>query len=269
MTSPTSRPGRTTALVGVALAVVLVLAYAVVSRVARTDAPPPLPVVTVAPGPSSALPAPPTPSPTPTAPTPATAVPRRGKAYPVRELGALGETSVLASGLGNADLRYRRAPGNGTRVHFICTGCDADTWVVEVPPGAPVAGGPLPDPADATGAVDTDEPGRTTDLLVRARGGASWTLTLTPFDLVPLHEQTFDALDDDVVAVRTRGDLRLTCPGPFSARTFARSRGVAEYAVGQVLRHDAGGTVPLPAPRGTDRMLVAVSCPGRWTLALP
>jgi len=266
------RPGRTTVLVGLALALVLALAYAVtrLGPQVHSPAPPPRPV----PSPATATPVAPDPG-----STAAPAVPRPGRAYPLRDLGALHDRSALVPGRGPADLRYARAPGNGTRLHFICTGCDADTWLVELPRGVPVGGGPLPDPSDATGALDTGTPdpvdtrpgapGRRTDLLVRAPAGSSWTVTLTPFDAVPLHEQTFDALDDDVVAVRARGDLELACGGPLVARTLARLPGEREYVVGRVQRHDAAGTYPVAAPAGTDRMVVVVACAGRWTLTLP
>lgn len=203
-------------------------------------------------------------------PTPSASVapPRQGSGYPVRRLGALSDRSVLANGRGQADLRYSRAPHNGTRLHFICTGCDADTWLVEWPRGAAVGGGPLADPADATWAIDTVQVGTATSLLVKAPAAARWTVTLTPFDLVPVHEQTFDALGDDVVAVRARADLTIRCGGAAFVRTLARASGESEYGVVQLQQRDDAGTWPVSAPTGTDLMIMMVSCPGRWTVTL-
>src|SRR4051794_8678821 len=110
--SEAAHPRRITVLVGLALALLLAVAYAVASW------------STAEPGPRAG-PAPPPPFPTVAAPTPTRTphTPEQGSAYPVRRLGALSDRSVIVDGHANADLRYRRAPGNGTRVHFICTGC--------------------------------------------------------------------------------------------------------------------------------------------------
>ncbi|MGI3785814.1 MAG: hypothetical protein ACRYG2_34135 [Janthinobacterium lividum] len=255
-------PGRTTVLVGLLLALLLVGAYVLVTCTDGSTAPLPTPERVSAPTTSS----------TPTSPraSPPPATPRPGADYPVRRSGALEEDrSVLLNGRGDADLRYRRAPHNGTRLHFICTGCDADSWLVELPRGVPVGDGPLPDPADVTSAIDTVAPGATSSLLVKAPAQARWTVTLTPFDAVPVHEQTFDALGDDVVAVRAQADLQLTCAGASSVRTLARKAGAQQYAVVQVRRAGAAGTWPLTAPLGSDLMVVVVSCPGRWTVTVP
>ena len=170
---------RTTVLLGVLLAVLLVAAYAVVSFVGESADP----------GRSRLLGAAgvdPQPFPSVGTPTPPPDTPRSGAGYPVRNVGRLmADRSVLVNGRGNADLRYRRAPGNGTRLHFICTGCGRDTWLVEQPRGNPVGGGPLADPADVTWAVDTVALGDRTSLLVKAASDARWTVTLTPFDAVP------------------------------------------------------------------------------------
>jgi hypothetical protein len=188
----------------------------------------------------------------------------------VRRIGALeADRSVLTNGNGNAELRYRRAEANGTRLHFICTGCDTDTWLVELPRGTPVDGGPLANPADLTWAVDTVALGDATSLLVRAPAAASWTVTLTPFDAIPVHEQTFDTLGDDVVAVRARADLQLTCGGASFVRTLARERGATEYDVVQLGQDDDPGTQRVSAPPGSDLLILMVSCPGRWTVTLP
>lgn len=182
--SEPGHPGRTTVLVGLLLSLLLAVAYAITSRTGTLTEP-------------RAEPAPLPPFPTVASQTPPPATPQPGADHPVRKVGALeDDRSVLLNGRGNADLRYRRAPRNGTRVHFICTGCDADTWLVEQPRGNPVGGGALADPADVIGAVDTVEPVGTTNLLVKAPPRARWTVTLTPFDAVPVHEQTFDALGD-------------------------------------------------------------------------
>ncbi|WP_139209848.1 hypothetical protein [Microlunatus flavus] len=200
--------------------------------------------------------------------------PRPGPAYPVRRVGTLGDRSALVSGRGDAQLRYTRAPGNGTRLHFICTGCDARTWLVEWPRGTAVGGGPLADPTAVTATLDTSVGergvrGRATRLVVAAPAHAEWTVTLTPFDVVPLHEATFDGLGDDVVAVRARGDLALRCGAAGSFRVLARPARAAEYVDGGVRRTGATGTSAVPAVRGTDRLVVEVACPGRWTLTLP
>jgi hypothetical protein len=252
-----AHPGRTTVLVGLLLALLLAVAYAVVSLGATPPAsqqePDPLP-----------------PFPTVPSQTPPPETPKPGRGYPPRNVGALGtDRSALVNGHGNADLRYRRAPHNGTRLHFICTGCGADTWLVELPRGTPVSGGALPDPADVIWAVDTVALGAATSLLVRAPARAQWTVTLTPFDAVPVHEQTFDALGDDVVAVRARADLQLRCGGAAFVRTLARAKNTGDYAVVQLRQEDAPGTWPLSAPKGSDLMIMMVSCPGRWTVTVP
>jgi hypothetical protein len=253
-----ARPGRTTVLVGLLLALLLAVAYAITSQLTATSEP------TVAPTPAPLPPFPTVPSQTPPADTP-----RPGAGYPSRRLGALTDTSVIVNGRGKAELRYRRAPHNGTRLHFICTGCDADTWLVEEPRGEPVSGGPLPDPADVTWALDTVELGDATSLLVKAPANARWTVTLTPFDVVPVHEVTFDALGDDVVAVRARADLQLTCGGPAFVRTLARKADADEYAVVELRQEDDAGTWPVTAPTGSDLMILMISCPGRWTVTVP
>lgn len=176
---------------------------------------------------------------------------------------------MITSGSGTVVLRYARAPHDATRVHVICTGCDAATWLVELSRGQPVAAdGPLADPADATGVTDTVDPGPHSDLLVRAASGASWTVTLTPFDQIPVHRESFVALDADVVAVRTTADLRLTCGNAFSYRTFARERRGAEYDVVELGGDDRGGTAVLRAASGTDLLVLDVRCPGRWSVAV-
>jgi hypothetical protein len=253
--SESARPARTTVLVGLLLALLLVVAYAVSRWAGTVPEPAATPTAT---GP-----------PFPTAPsqTPPPGTPTTGADYPVRKVGALrDDRSLLLNGRGNADLRYRRAPHNGTRLHFICTGCDTDTWLVEQPRGYPVGGGPLRDPADVTWALDTVGPGRTTDLLVRAPAGARWTVTLTPFDAIPVHERTFDTLGDDVVAVRSRGDLRLSCGGALFLENLARGTLDVEYVVVEVREQDQPGRWPVAAPTETDLTILMVSCPGRWTI---
>ena len=257
--SPPQHPRRTTVLVGLLLAVLLAVAYAVVASVGPPSVPRPEPAPLP---PLSTTPTPP--------PTPPPGTPRSGAGYPLRSVGRLVEDrSVLVNGRGNADLRYRRAPGNGTRLHFICTGCGPDTWLVEEPRGNPVGGGALADPADVTWAVDTVALGDATSLLVKAPSRASWTVTLTPFDAVPVHEVTFDALGDDVVAVRARSDLQIRCGGAAFVRTLARAAGEDEYGVVQLRQEDDPGTWPVSAPTGSDLMIMMVSCPGRWTVTVP
>ncbi|GAB2574073.1 hypothetical protein [Microlunatus antarcticus] len=258
-----NRPARTTPLVGLLLALLLAVASGVVALVGRPPGPP-------VQSPQSPPPAPTTPS-----PAPRTDVPTPGAAYPVRKVGALdADRSVLVNARGAADLRYRRAPHNGTRLHFICTGCDADTWLVELPGGTPVGGGPLPDPADViwaldTVAPDTVAPSTGSGLLVRAPASALWTVTLTPFDAVPVHEQTFGSLGDDVVAVSARSDLRLTCGSASVVRTLSRRSATGEYAEGAREQRDDPGTFPVPGPLGTDPTILAVSCRGRWSVSFP
>ena len=94
-------------------------------------------------------------------------------------------------------------------------------------------------------------------------------MTLTPFDAIPVHEQTFDTLGDDVVAVRAGSALQLTCGGPAFVRTLAHRASDPEHAVVQVQQHDDGGTWGVSAPTGTDLLVLMVSCPGRWTLTVP
>lgn len=249
--------GRTTVLVGLLLSLLLSVAYAITSGTGTVPEP-------------AAEPTPLPPFPTIPSQTPPPGTPQLGADYPVRKVGALeDDRSVLLNGGGNADLRYRRAAHNGTRLHFICTGCDADTWLVEQPRGSPVGSGRLDDPADVTWAIDTVDPGGTTDLLVKAPSGARWTVTLTPFDAVPVHEQTFDALGDDVVAVRARADLQVRCGGAAFVRTLSRPSSAPEYAVVQLRQEGAAGTWPISAPTGSTLMIVMVSCPGRWSITVP
>ena len=250
-----AHPARTTVLLGLLVALLLAVAYAVTARTAGLRDPAPTP--TVAPPPFPAAPV----------RTPPPGTPALGAGYPVRAVGTLDDDrSVLLNGRGNVDLRYRRAPHNGTRVHFICTGCDDDTWLVEHPRGYPVGGGPLRDPSDVTWAVDTVGPGRTTDLLVKAPAQARWTVTLTPFDAIPVHEQTFDTLGDDVVAVRSRGELRLRCEGALFLENLARGVLDVEYVVVEVREEDQPGRWPVAAATETDLTILMVSCPGRWTI---
>ena len=255
--SDAAHPRRTTVLLGIGLALLLAIAYTVTARTGSVPEPVPVPAATVAPPPF----------PTASSQTPPPGTPTTGADYPVRKVGALeDDRSVLLNGRGNADLRYHRAPHNGTRLHFICTGCDAHTWLVEQPRGYPVGGGPLRDPADVTWAVDTVALGRTTDLLVKAPARARWTVTLTPFDAIPVHEQTFDALGDDVVAVRSRGDLRLSCGGALYLENLARGTLDVDYVVVEVREQDQPGRWPVALPTETDLTILMVSCPGRWTI---
>ena len=268
--SEPGHPTRTTVLVAVALAVLLLVAYAVTSGRERpasspTTAPSPGPTAgaTAAPSPDPSLPQLPD-------PTPPAGMPRPGRDTPVRSLGSLTGRSVLASGHGTVDLRYARAAHNATRVHFICTGCDDRTWLVELPRGYPVARyGPLADPNDATGVTDTVDLHDRTDLLVRAPARAAWAVTLTPFDEIPVHRETFTALDDDVVAVRAVGALTLTCGGEHSYRTFAREAGSAEYDAHELGGADRAGTATLTPGAGTDLLVLDVRCHGRWTVTVP
>lgn len=261
--SEPGHPRRTTVLVGLLLALLLAIAYAVTSATTTVPQQLPAPIPTATGFPT--IPSFPT-IPRQTAPP---GTPQRGADYPVRQVGALDDRSAIVNGRGNADLRYRRAPRNGTRLHVICTGCDAHTWLVEQPRGNPVGGGPLTDPSDVTWAIDTVQPGDATSLLVKAPARARWTVTLTPFDLLPVHEQTFDALGDDVVAVRARADLQIRCGGAAFVRTLARTSRAAEYTVVQLRQEDDPGSWPVTAPTGSDLMIMMVSCPGRWTVTVP
>jgi hypothetical protein len=117
-----------------------------------------------------------------------------------------------------------------------------------------------------TGALDTVEPGDATSLLVRAPPTAGWTVTLTPFDAVPVHEQTFDGLGEDVVAVRARADLQLTCGGAASVRTLGRGPGAREYTAVQLRQEDQPGRWSVSAPAGDGLLILVVACPGRVTV---
>jgi len=259
-----AHPRRTTALAGALLALLLVGGWVGSSQL-RGPGEVPAPAVVVTPSPA--------PSPTPSAgPTAAQATaPRPGRAYPVRDLGPLGERSHLVTLRGNAELRYGRAPGGATRLHFICTGCDADTWLSALVDGRAAGPGRLDDPAYATAALDTAPvagTGRGSRLLVRAPSTAEWTVTLTPFDEVPVHTAGFDSLGDDVVAVRAPGPLLVTCPGPSRVTVLVRPSRTAAYAVVSDERHD-GGPQEVAAVAGADRRVLAVTCGGRWSLAVP
>ena len=94
-------------------------------------------------------------------------------------------------------------------------------------------------------------------------------MTLTPFDAVPVHEQTFDALGDDVVAVRARSALQIRCGGAVAVRTLARKVAADDYAVLQLREEDDPGTWGVTAPEGGDLLIMTVSCPGRWTVTVP
>jgi hypothetical protein len=256
------RARRSTALSGVLLALLL-LGGALVSRAAGPDDGP------TATSPASVPVAPPgaaTPSSTP-APGPSVA-PRPGPAYAVREVGGLGGRTRIVSGRGAAEVRWARTPGQATRFHLICTGCDAGTWLVEWPRGPVPGPGPLPDPSGATGVLDVAAPGRTSRLLVRAATGAEWTLTLTPFDAVPVHREGFDGLGEDVVAVRAASGVRLTCADGPRVRTLARPAGRPEYAVVETVHGEGGGTSALRVPAGADLLVLQVGCSGRWTVTL-
>jgi hypothetical protein len=253
-----NRPARTSLLVGLLMALLLAVASGVVGSVGSP------------PGPPVQSPRPAPPAPTRPAQAPRTGTPTPGTGYPVRKVGALvADRSVLVNARGAAELRYRRAAHNGTRLHFICTGCDADTWLVELPPGNPVGGGPLTDPADVIWALDTAASGAGSSLLVKAPASALWTVTLTPFDAVPVHEQTFGSLGDDVVAVSARSDLRITCGSASVVRTLSRRSDAGEYAMSALLQEDDPGTFPVPGPLGTGPTIMTVSCRGRWTVTFP
>ncbi len=266
-----AHPRRTTALVGALLAVLLLVGGWVAAHPAadRHDRPDPATASSAAPAPAGATPV----GPPPSAPVrPAAAPPRPGAAYPVRELGALADRSRLVTLRGNAELRYLRAPANATRLHFICTGCDADTWLSTRVGGAPGGPGLLPDPVDVTTTLDappdTGRAGRTSRLLVKAPAVAEWTVSLTPFDEVPVHRTSFDTLGDDVVAVRSTDGLVLRCPGPSHVRVLARATPSGEYAVVADERHGAA-TFPVPRPAGARTLVLAVTCPGRWSVTVP
>lgn len=252
-----SRPARTTVLVGLLLALLLAVAYGVTSHLGTS------PVLPRGPEPLPPLPTVQTQTPRSDTPTP-------GPGYLVRQVGALrSDRSVLTNGRGSAELRYRRAAHNGTRLHFICTGCDGDTWLVGLPRGNSVGGGPLTDPADVIWTLDDVAARTTSSLLVKAPASALWTVALTPFDAVPVHEQTFGSLGVDVVAVRAPSDVRLTCGSPSLVRTLVRPAGAEEYDVGTLEQQDDPGTFPVTAPRGTGLMIMTVSCRGRWTVTFP
>ena len=117
--------------------------------------------------------------------------------------------------------------------------------------------------------LDTVVPGPTSSLLVKAPSTALWTVTLTPFDAVPVHEQTFGSLGDDVVSVSARSDLQLTCGSASSVRVLSRGDGADDYTVGPLQQQPDPGTFTVPGPLGTDPMIMSVSCRGRWTVTFP
>lgn len=264
-----AHPRRTTALVGALLALLLVGGWVGSSglRAARSHEVP-APAVAATPSPTQN----PTQSPTRAQ---ATEPPRPGRAYPVRDLGPLGDRSRLVTLHGNAELRYGRAPGGATRLHFICTGCDADTWLLARVDGRAAGPGRLDDPTYVTAPLDTataDGAARgsagQSRLLVKAPATAEWTVTLTPFDEIPVHAAGFDSLGDDVVAVRAPGPLLVSCPGPSRVTVLARASGTAAYAVVSDERPDGGAQEVAPVA-GADRRVLAVTCGGRWTLTVP
>ena len=263
-----AHPRRTTALVGALLALRLGGGGVGSSRLGSAgtgEVPAPAVVRTPTPTPTR------TPSPTATR----AAAPRPGRAYPVHDLGPLGDRSRLVTLRGNAELRYGRASGGATRVHFICTGCDADTWLSTPVDGGSAGPGRLDDPSYATAALDTasaDRAGRgsaaRSRLLVKALPTAEWTVTLTPFDEVPVHTTGFDSLGDDVVAVGVPGPLLVSCPGPSRVTVLARAPRTAAYAVVSDERHEGGPQEVAPVSGAAVRVL-AVTCGGRWSLTVP
>lgn len=214
-------------------------------------------------------PATPLPDPTGWAPPPRTNptdTPTPGADYPVRSLGQIPPAGKTISGRGNAELRYVRVPANANRIVFTCPTCTQKTWLVDVARPHPLGGGPLADPTHHVDVVDYIDPGPRNSLLVKVRTGAAWTLTLTPFDGLPLQTSTVTERDTAVVRVRTTRPMTLRCAPPSFVKTFTRPPGEPEYEVHWVISEDTKDEVTVEPPEGTDQVVLLISCHGAWTL---
>lgn len=250
------RKPMTTNLVVAALAVALVVvAWVVLSVLPPRQGNPPRPL----PDPTGWVPTPRT-NPTDT-PTP-------GPGFPTRSLGRIPAGGLSVSGRGSSELRYVRVPANPTRVVFDCPACTQKTWLVDVARPHPLGGGPLRDPTHHVDVVDYIDPGPRNSLLVQVRAGAAWTLTLTPFDALPV--RTADVVDRDTafVRVRTTQPMVLRCAPSSFVKTFTRPAGEPEYDVDWVISEDTDDEVTVRPPEGTDLVVLLIACHGPWTLAV-
>lgn len=199
-------------------------------------------------------------------PPPDTPVP--GSGYPVRTLGQLPAKATTVTGQGQAEVRYARRPSNGTAVHFTCSGCGPNTWLVETSRPWPLSGGPLPTPTDYTYMADTVDLVTKNSILVRADTRAAWTLTLTPFDALPLKSTTVTENGGAVLRLQLTQPAQLQCNGAAWAKTFSRPPGQAEYGVELVMQTDGPETSKISAPDEGDLLVATIDCPGDWTLVL-
>lgn len=200
--------------------------------------------------------------------TPPPDTPRPGTGYPVRPIGPLAATATTVRGQGQTEVRYARRPSNGTAVHFTCPDCGPDTWLVETSRPWALSGGPLPTPADYTYVTDTVDLTDRNSLLVKAPAAAEWTLTLTPFDGLPLHDATVTERDGAVLRLRLTQPAELHCNAAAFAKTFTRPPGQAEYETQLLLQTDGPETSKISAPRNGDLLVAVIDCPGEWTLVL-
>lgn len=170
--------------------------------------------------------------------------------------------------MGRAEVRYARLPSNGTAVYFTCSGCEPDTWLVETSRPWPLSGGPLPTPADYTYMADTVDLGPKNSILVKADADATWELTLTPFDGLPLHSTTVAENGGAMLRLQFTQPAELQCNAAAWAKTFSRPTGQAEYGVEMVMQTDGPENSKISAPDQGDILVASIDCPGDWTLVL-
>lgn len=221
--------------------------------------------------PSQDDPSTPFPDPTGWVPTPRTNptdTPTPGKSFPVRSLGQIPAAGVSLSGRGSNELRYVRVPANPTRVVFDCPTCTQKTWLVDLARPHPLGGGPLTDPTHHVDVVDYVDPAPRNSLLVKVPARAAWTLTLTPFDALPI--RTADVTDRDTafVRVRTTQPMTLRCPPRSFVKTFTRPAGTSEYDVNRVISEETDDEVTVEPPGGTGLVVLLIACDGPWTLTV-
>jgi hypothetical protein len=253
MSSQRPRPAASNVVVAALAVSLVVLAWLTLSVLPLHRSDPPTPV----PDPSGWAP-PPRTNPTDT-PTP-------GAGFPVRSLGQIPAAGLSVSGRGNAELRYVRVPANANRIVFTCPTCTQKTWLVDVARPHPLGGGPLADPTHHVDVVDYLDPGPRNSLLVKAPSRAPWTLTLTPFDGLRLQSSTVSERGTAVVRVRTIRPMTLRCAPPSFVKTFTRPPGEPEYGVHWVISEDTEDEVTVQPPKGTDEVVLLISCDGAWTL---
>ncbi len=197
-----------------------------------------------------------------------TDTPTPGKDFPVRSLGTIPVGGLSVSGRGSSELRYVRVPANPTRVVFTCPTCTRKTWLVDVARPHPLGGGPLADPTHHVDVVDYTDPEPRNSLLVKVPGEASWTLSLTPFDALPVRTATVAEQDTAFVRVRTTRPMTLRCPPRSFVKTFTRPAGADEYDVDRVISEETEDAVTIGPPEGTDLVVLLIACDGPWTLSV-